>query len=269
MQSGCYIGFPGEPSEPHLSLQSLPALRDNYIWMLSDAAGHALVVDPGESAPVDAALREQQLQLHAILLTHHHPDHIGGAAALRQRHGARVYAPHDPRIEHVDQRVAGGDCIQLQTPQARFEVIAVPGHTTSHIAYHGEGLLFCGDTLFSLGCGRMFEGTPAQMLDSLQRLAALPAATRVCCGHEYTQANATFARTVTPHNPALAERSAEVDALRARGQPSVPSRLHQECAANPFLRVDSAEVIDWAGPDCTDATARFAALRAAKDQFRA
>lgn len=252
-----------------MPLQSLPALSDNYIWMLTDHAGRALVVDPGEAAPVEAALRDQQLVLCAILLTHHHPDHIGGAATLRQNHDARVYAPHDPRIDCVDQRVADGDSIRLPTPKAHFEVIAVPGHTTSHVAYHGEGLLFCGDTLFSLGCGRMFEGTPAQMLDSLQRLAALPGATRVCCGHEYTQANAAFARTVMPHNAALAKRSTEVDALRARGQPSVPSRLDQECAANPFLRVDSAEIVDWAGPDCTDSTARFAALRGAKDTFRA
>ncbi|MCE5233998.1 MAG: hydroxyacylglutathione hydrolase [Mizugakiibacter sp.] len=251
-----------------MRLSALPALSDNYIWLLADAAGQALVVDPGEAAPVEAALAHDGLRLRAILLTHHHNDHIGAAAELAARHAATVIAPHDPRIPSADRRVGGGDRVALPAPAADFEAIAVPGHTLTHIAYAGEGVLFCGDTLFSLGCGRLFEGTPAQMLASLDRLAALPDATRVCCGHEYTLANAAFALTVEPDNPALHARIAEARAQRAAGRPTVPSTLAAERAANPFLRTDAPAVAAWAAPAGTR-VARFAALRAAKDTFRA
>jgi hydroxyacylglutathione hydrolase len=249
----------------------LPALADNYIWLLHDGHGAALAVDPGEAAPVEAALDELGLRLRAILLTHHHPDHIGGAAALRERHRVPVYAPADERIDMATHRVGDGDAVTVESPAARFRVMAVPGHTTSHVAYVGEGMLFCGDTLFSLGCGRLFEGTPAQMLASLDRLAALPGDTLVCCSHEYTAANGRFAGTVEPGNPALAERLREVSSLRADGRPSVPSTLAGETAANPFLRVDSPVVRDWCrrrGVAADDRVACFAALRAAKDDFR-
>lgn len=248
----------------------LPALADNYIWLLHDDDGQAVVVDPGEAAPVEAALSARSLRLQAILLTHHHGDHIAGAAALRERHGATVYAPRDERIGAVDQPVGDGDVVTLDRPQARVAVLEVPGHTRSHIAYAGEGVLFCGDTLFSLGCGRLFEGTPAQMLASLERLAALPGNLEVCCGHEYTEANGRFARQVDPTNRALADRCLEAADARAQGRPTVPVPLASELACNPFLRIDSEPLADWAGHRhaAGGRVERFAALRAAKDVFQ-
>jgi hydroxyacylglutathione hydrolase len=249
-----------------MKLLAVPALSDNYIWLLADAAGNALAVDPGEAAPVRAALASNRLSLRAILLTHHHPDHIAGAAELAEDSGATIHAPQDARIERADQRVGDGDRVALTAPEVTFDVIAVPGHTSSHIAYHGHGLLFCGDTLFSVGCGRMFEGTPAQMLASLDRLAALPGDTQVCCGHEYTQVNCAFARTLDPDNAALAARSREVAALRTRNQSTLPVSLADERACNPFLRVDSPALI--AALDGADRVQRFADLRRRKDDFR-
>ena len=253
-----------------MRLSALPAFEDNYVWVLHDA-GRALLVDPGDAAPVLAAA-DAGLAPSAILLTHHHPDHVGGVPALLRRWpGLPVFAPADERIALDCERVGDGDRLQLLDREA--EVLAVPGHTRSHVAYVVAGHLFCGDALFSLGCGRMFEGTPAQMLHSLQRLAALPGQTRVCCGHEYTLANAAFALAVEPGNAALAARSAEVSRLRAAGAATLPSTIACERDCNPFLRCDAPEVLGSIGRRLghvpADAVEAFAALRTWKDAFRA
>ena len=252
-----------------LRLSAIPALADNYIWLLADAAGTAVVVDPGEAAPVRTALAKASLRLGAILLTHHHADHVDGAEALAADSGAPVYGPHDPRIAVAHTRVGDGDRIALAAPALEFEVLAIPGHTLTHIAYYGHGLLFCGDTLFSVGCGRLFEGSPAQMLASLDRLAALPGETLVCCGHEYTQANCAFARTLDADNTALAARCAQASALRARGAATVPAALADERLCNPFLRVDAPALRSALDPGGRlDRVTRFTELRRRKDDFR-
>jgi hydroxyacylglutathione hydrolase len=256
-----------------MHLIPLPAFSDNYIWTWADDDGRALVVDPGEAGPVLAAANQGLVPV-ALLLTHHHDDHVGGVAALLQRWPALpVLAPDDARIATATRRVGDGHRGEL-LGQA-FDVLAVPGHTSSHIAFRfrgDRGPLFCGDTLFSLGCGRMFEGTPVQMLASLDRLAALPGDARVCCGHEYTLANARFASRVEPQNAALAARIAAAAALRREGKPTLPSTLAQERACNPFLRVDQAAVRAAVAqrlqrqPDGRVET--FAELRRWKDDFR-
>lgn len=249
---------------------ALPAFSDNYIWGLA-ADGRALVVDPGDAAVAEAWLAREGLVLDVILVTHHHADHTAGIASLKDRHAALVLGA-DEGIAGVDRVLHGGERLDLG-PFGEADVLAVPGHTLGHVAFHlpAAGLLFCGDTLFSAGCGRLFEGSPEQLHDSLQALAALPGTTRVCCAHEYTAANLRFAAAVEPGNTAVATRAAAVEALRARGLPSLPVTLAEELAYNPFLRCADQAVVAAAcaqtGREVAPGRATFAVLRAWKDVF--
>ncbi|MBO9684972.1 hydroxyacylglutathione hydrolase [Roseateles chitosanitabidus] len=271
-----------------MNLVALPAFTDNYIWLLHDGTG-AIVVDPGDAAPVRDALDALGLELRGILVTHHHADHVGGVRDLLPllADGARVWGPAGEALPIEVEPLAEGDRFTLM--DRVFDVIDVPGHTAGHIAFvlmqpagetHGDPasapdaapILFCGDTLFSAGCGRLFEGTPAQMLDSLRKLAALPGHTRVCCAHEYTLSNLRFARTVEPRNEAAARHEAWCLARRDEQQPTLPSTLAVELQINPFLRCDVADVRDAAMRHDPSVTAEpvsvLAGLRQWKNVFR-
>ncbi len=247
-----------------LEIVPISALKDNYIWTLRDAK-HAAVVDPGEAGPVLDYLARQQLTLVAILATHHHPDHVGGIDALLKQRMVPVFGPRKEPIPGMTHPVTEGDSVSIPELGASFSVLDIPGHTRAHVAYYGLDSLFCGDTLFACGCGRLFEGTPEQMYASLQKLLALPDETKVYCGHEYTLANIQFARAVEPHNEALAAREADEQKLRAVGKPTLPSTVGREKATNPFLRCLEPAVIDSAnkylGSRLTDPVRVFAAIR--------
>lgn len=253
-----------------MRMTALPAFEDNLVWCLADDAHRAIIVDPGDAAPVLAAA-DEGLVPAAVLLTHHHHDHIGGVGGLLERWpDLPVFAPFDERIASATRRVRDGD--RIDAADIGFQVMEIPGHTRSHVAFVGAGAVFCGDTLFSLGCGRLFEGTPEQMHDSLGRLASLDDATRVCCGHEYTLSNAAFALAVDPGNAELRARADEVRTLRAQGRCSLPSTLGSERACNPFLRCHTppvrAAVASRLGRAPRDDVETFAELRRWKDGFR-
>lgn len=239
-----------------MEIVRVPVLSDNYSWLVHDeASGETIVVDPGEAAPVEAAAAARGWTVGAVWLTHWHPDHIGGADVLRAA-GARVIGPEAERakIPMLDQGLGEGDIVHLGAHAAR--VMAVPGHTQGHIAFHfaDDAAIFTGDTLFAMGCGRLFEGTPADMWGNMQRYAALAGETRVYCGHEYTLSNARYAAVAEPDNAAITRRLSEVEELRARGEPTVPTTIARERETNPFLRASSAE--------------ELGRRRAAKDAFR-
>ncbi|MDN5753119.1 MAG: hydroxyacylglutathione hydrolase [Nitrosospira sp.] len=260
---------------PHIV--ALRALTDNYIWVIRDHC-HAAVVDPGDASPVLDYLQRENLELIAILNTHHHPDHVGGNAALLREFTVPVYGPANESIPTLTHRVK--ECRDHESEEGNaylpefsltLRVLDIPGHTAGHIAYYGANLLFCGDTLFACGCGRLFEGTAQQMLDSLQKLADLPNETRIYCGHEYTLNNIRFARNVEPGNQALIEREAVVRKLREQNVPTLPSTIAMEKATNPFLRCNEPEIIrsagSRAGKPLSDPVSVFAAIRDWKDHF--
>jgi hydroxyacylglutathione hydrolase len=257
-----------------MKLIALPAFSDNYLWLWQQDL-LAVVVDPGDAAPVLQALAKEGLKLAAILVTHHHADHVGGVRELHLATGAQVFGPAREDVPAPFTPVMQGDALELLGQSV--EVLDVPGHTAGHVAYFlpnaaPSPVLFCGDTLFSGGCGRIFEGTPAQMLASLERMSALPGDTRVCCAHEYTLSNLRFARAVEPANAPLAAYQAQCEALRAQGTPTLPSNLALERRVNPFLRSREAAVVQSVafsrGADPQDPVAVFAALRQWKNEFR-
>lgn len=258
----------------YLSVRPVRAFSDNYIWLIDSprVPGQVVVVDPGDAAPVIAELHRSGASLAAILLTHHHPDHIGGVPDLLRHRDVPVIGPEDARIAQRTRTVQDGERCELPDLGLSFQTLQVPGHTLSHIAFWGHGALFCGDTLFSAGCGRMFEGTPSQMNASLTKLRDLPPETRIFCGHEYTAANLRFALTVDPANKAALEYRERVTELRASGDPTLPSTMGLENRVNPFLRCDDAIIATaaaaHAGKPLQDATDVFRVLRAWKDQFR-
>ena len=251
-----------------LVIQPIEAFSDNYIWLLT-RRDQAFVVDPGDAAPVMERLETCNLNLQGILITHHHFDHIGGVEALVSKTGCQVWGPKNKNMPFINTVLGEGDAVSVLGTQ--FDVIEIPGHTLDHIAYVGGGAVFCGDTLFVGGCGRVFEGTLPMMRQSLARLRDLPGETRVYCAHEYTLANLAFAQTVAPQDDAILARTAECQELRSMGLPTVPSSIDRERSSNPFMRWDDPTIRDaltlhgWNIPEDGDIV--FAELRQWKDNY--
>jgi hydroxyacylglutathione hydrolase len=251
-----------------IKVEAIPILRDNYVWAIHDGRD-AVFVDPGEAAPILAWLDDRHMRMAAILVTHHHADHVGGIAELLARRSVPVHGRARGAVPALS--VNDGESLHFAAPKLTLQILETPGHTLDHVCYLGHGHLFCGDTLFSCGCGRLFEGTPAQMYASLTRLAALPDDTQVCCAHEYTLANLAFALEADPDNTTLRERHVEALAQRRRGLPTLPVNLARELATNPFLRCDLPEltvsIAQHTEKPVSPGVAAFAALRAWKDAY--
>lgn len=256
-----------------LNVLTIPAFQDNYLWLIHDGK-HAVVVDPGDATPVLATLAEHRLALAAILLTHHHPDHVGGVPELLRHFNVPVFGPRQEAIPQITHPLGEGDAITLPELALQLSVLDVPGHTLGHIAYiaHEQSWLFCGDTLFAGGCGRLFEGTPEQMVASLSKLAALPDKTQIFCAHEYTLANLRFASEVEPENIAIKARIQHEQAKRDQGHPTVPSTIALEKSTNPFLRYREPGIADRLAVTGhlseREPIAVFAALRQWKNSYR-
>ena len=249
-----------------LHIHPIPAFDDNYIWLLHNGRD-AVVVDPGDALPVLRTLKKLQLDLKTILITHHHADHICGVTPLLERYPAQVFAPQYEQYAFKHTALADGDAIQLPEIEQNFKVMWLPGHTLGHIAYVNDENLFCGDTLFGAGCGRLFEGTPAQMLDSLHRLKKLNANTKVYCTHEYTAKNIAFALTLEPENQDLLARKIVVEDLRSSNQPSLPSTIDLELKTNPFLRCNQAAIFKSSHAIRTDELSVFTAIRTLRNHY--
>lgn len=251
----------------------LSAFSDNYIWVIHSSNSNAVtVVDPGDASPVIDHIEANQLSLETILITHHHNDHIGGVETLKNRYQCQVFVPKRDNQLFSDRDLVEGDEVSVLNDEYQFKVIEVPGHTMGHIAFYGHGALFCGDTLFKAGCGRMFEGTPPVFHESLQKLADLPAETKVYCAHEYTLANLKFAQSVEPDNPAITKEIEYSQSLRDKNQPTLPSTIGQELEFNPFLRCHKRSVQETATEAVkektfSDPVRTFATIRRLKDNF--